>query len=65
MSFDKHDSGVPSSSSVESIEKGQTGQTDVVLQKYTPEQVKKTWRKVDWYIMPIAILLYLASYIDR
>lgn len=27
--------------------------------------VKRAWRKVDLHIMPVAALLYLASYIDR
>ena len=36
-----------------------------VLAEYTPEEVAKTWRKVDLVIMPVAALLYLASYIDR
>ena len=65
MSADKHDSGV-NGSSIESLEKGQpVTAADAALQKYTPEQIEQTWKKVDWYIMPISILLYLASYIDR
>ncbi|KAK7056734.1 hypothetical protein VNI00_002451 [Paramarasmius palmivorus] len=35
------------------------------LAEFSEEEIKKTWRKVDWHIMPIAVLLYLASYIDR
>jgi len=65
MSTAEHDSAVPSSSSVTSLEKGLPPTTDAALQKYTPEEIKATWRKVDWYIMPVSILLYLASYIDR
>ncbi|KAI0357153.1 MFS general substrate transporter [Trametes cingulata] len=42
-----------------------TEEAQVVLEQFDPELVKKTWRKVDWYIMPIAVWLYLASYIDR
>ena len=37
----------------------------VELEHLDPELVKKTWRKVDWNIMPLAVVLYLASYIDR
>ena len=37
----------------------------VELELLDPELVKKTWRKVDLWIMPIAVFLYLASYIDR
>lgn len=37
----------------------------LTLDQYDPELVKKTWRKVDLHIMPVAVLLYLASYIDR
>lgn len=29
------------------------------------EVLKRAWRKVDLHIMPVAVLLYLASYIDR
>lgn len=29
------------------------------------EVLKGAWRKVDLHIMPVAVLLYLASYIDR
>lgn len=36
-----------------------------VLTEYTPEEVAKAWHKVDLVIMPVASLLYLASYIDR
>ncbi|KAH9946732.1 MFS general substrate transporter [Amylocystis lapponica] len=35
------------------------------LEQYDPETIRQTWRKVDLHIMPIAVLLYLASYIDR
>ena len=35
------------------------------LHHLDPILVKKTWRKVDWAIMPLAVLLYLAAYIDR
>ncbi len=33
--------------------------------QFDPELVKRTWRKVDWAILPIAVVLYLAAYIDR
>lgn len=33
--------------------------------EHDEEVVKRAWRKVDMHIMPIAVLLYLASYIDR
>ncbi|KDQ58537.1 hypothetical protein JAAARDRAFT_193095 [Jaapia argillacea MUCL 33604] len=33
--------------------------------EHNEEIVKRAWRKVDFHIMPIAVLLYLASYIDR
>ncbi|KAI0258850.1 MFS general substrate transporter [Gloeopeniophorella convolvens] len=36
-----------------------------VLARFDPEDVKRAWRKVDMHIMPISVLLYLASYIDR
>ncbi|PIL32516.1 MFS general substrate transporter [Ganoderma sinense ZZ0214-1] len=35
------------------------------LDQFDPELVKRTWRKVDWAILPIAVILYLAAYIDR
>lgn len=38
---------------------------ELTLEQYDPEIVRQTWRKVDLHIMPIAVLLYLASYIDR
>ncbi|KAH8105328.1 MFS general substrate transporter [Cristinia sonorae] len=70
MSVVKDDRSEPSSASVTSVEKGQQLQVPLndaaaALQKYTPEQIRRTWRKVDSYIMPVSILLYLASYIDR
>ncbi|KAL1942296.1 hypothetical protein VTO73DRAFT_6360 [Trametes versicolor] len=40
-------------------------EAQVALEQLDPELVKKTWRRVDWHIMPIAVWLYLASYIDR
>ncbi|THH32690.1 hypothetical protein EUX98_g1541 [Antrodiella citrinella] len=62
----QRDSKTPSTSSVASLEKGVTPTTaNVALQKYTPEEIKTTWRKVDWHVMPASIMLYLASYIDR
>ncbi|KII90140.1 hypothetical protein PLICRDRAFT_53249 [Plicaturopsis crispa FD-325 SS-3] len=33
--------------------------------EHDEEVVRRAWRKVDMHIMPIAVLLYLASYIDR
>lgn len=40
-----------------------------VMATHGPEHdhaaVKRAWRKVDLHIMPVAALLYLASYIDR
>jgi hypothetical protein len=35
------------------------------VDEYDPELVKRAWRKVDWHVMPIAVILYLSSYIDR
>ncbi|KAI0039502.1 MFS general substrate transporter [Auriscalpium vulgare] len=35
------------------------------LARFDPADVKRAWLKVDLHIMPIAVLLYLASYIDR
>jgi hypothetical protein len=32
---------------------------------YCCREIARTWRKVDLRIMPIAVILYLASYIDR
>lgn len=40
-------------------------EAQVALEQLDSELVKKTWRRVDWHIMPIAVWLYLASYIDR
>nr|VWO94072.1 Uncharacterized protein [Ganoderma boninense] len=37
----------------------------VELDQFDPELVRRTWRKVDWAILPIAVILYLAAYIDR
>ena len=35
------------------------------LAQFTDEEVKRAWRKVDYHILPVAVLLYLSSYIDR
>lgn len=35
------------------------------LDQYDPREIESAWRKVDWHIMPVSVLLYLASYIDR
>ncbi|KAI1786113.1 MFS general substrate transporter [Ganoderma leucocontextum] len=35
------------------------------LHHFEPELVERTWRKVDWAILPLAVVLYLAAYIDR
>ncbi|KAL7278036.1 LOW QUALITY PROTEIN: hypothetical protein ACG7TL_007998 [Trametes sanguinea] len=42
-----------------------TEEARVILEQIDPGLVKKTWRKVDWNVMPVALWLYLASYIDR
>ncbi len=33
--------------------------------KFTPEQEKKLYRKIDLWLMPILTLMYLASFLDR
>ncbi|OCH91971.1 MFS general substrate transporter [Obba rivulosa] len=38
---------------------------ELTLDQYDPELVRKTWRKVDLHLMPIAVILYLSAYIDR
>ena len=35
------------------------------LSQFTDAEIKRTWRKVDLHILPVAVLLYLSSYIDR
>ena len=63
---DKHDVASPtakvddrdSSSDDKSIDLRERGALDLALQR-------RTWRKVDLHIMSVAVLLYLASYIDR
>ena len=35
------------------------------LDRDDPELAKRAWRKVDLHVMPIAVILYLSSYIDR
>lgn len=35
------------------------------LAQFSEDEVKRAWRKVDWHILPVAVLLYLSSYIDR
>ncbi|KZV97993.1 MFS general substrate transporter [Exidia glandulosa HHB12029] len=35
------------------------------LAQFSQHEVQRAWRKVDLHIMPVAVLLYLASYIDR
>lgn len=53
-------------SSVHSLEKGHDDSDSAsILAKYDTADIERAWRKVDWHIMPIAVLLYLASYIDR
>ncbi len=44
---------------------GELEEAREVFEHLDPELVKRTWRKVDLYIMPLAVLLYLACYIDR
>ncbi|KAI0919969.1 hypothetical protein AcV5_001901 [Taiwanofungus camphoratus] len=53
-----------SSSSVKSIN-DDLEDSHLSLEQYDPEVIRRTWRKVDLHIMPVAVLLYLASYIDR
>ncbi|KAJ3491628.1 hypothetical protein NLI96_g573 [Meripilus lineatus] len=63
----KHDPEVSVASfrSSEKDEKEVRPSAAQLLAKYDQTQIDKAWRKVDWHIMPIAVLLYLASYIDR
>lgn len=35
------------------------------LDQFSEEEIKRAWKKVDWHILPVAVLLYLSSYIDR
>lgn len=35
------------------------------LAQFSEDEIKRTWRKVDLHILPVAVLLYLSSYIDR
>lgn len=46
-------------------EKGQDVVSDPCIGARNEEVLKRAWRKVDLHIMPVAVLLYLASYIDR
>lgn len=56
----------PESPSFKSFEKnGADSVQENPLDKFDPELVKRAWRKVDWHVMPVAVLLYLSSYIDR
>jgi hypothetical protein len=36
-----------------------------ILVQFTDAEIKRTWRKVDLHVLPVAVLLYLSSYIDR
>lgn len=51
--------------SSKSIEKGGASVLENPLDSLDQEVVKRAWRKVDWHIMPVAVILYLSSYIDR
>jgi hypothetical protein len=33
--------------------------------KLTAEEERKLYRKIDWWLMPILTLMYLASFLDR
>lgn len=35
------------------------------LNDFSPEQHAKTFRKVDWHLMPMLMALYLISNLDR
>ena len=40
-------------------------QSENPLSQFTEDEIRRTWRKVDLHILPVAVLLYLSSYIDR
>lgn len=48
-----------------SIEKERPASSSEQSDDFTDAETARTWRKVDLHIMPVAVLLYLASYIDR
>ena len=35
------------------------------LSQFTEAEIRGAWRKVDLHVLPVAVLLYLSSYIDR
>lgn len=40
-------------------------ETSDPLAQFSEHEIKRAWRKVDLHILPVAVLLYLSSYIDR
>lgn len=40
-------------------------QTGDPLAQFSKDEIKWAWRKVDMHILPVAVMLYLSSYIDR
>lgn len=38
---------------------------EALVDDVSPEQHKKTFRKVDWHLMPLLMALYLISNLDR
>ncbi|GJE95210.1 MFS general substrate transporter [Phanerochaete sordida] len=42
-----------------------TRESEGPLAQFSADEVKRAWRKVDFHILPIAVILYLSSYIDR
>lgn len=55
------------SKALESADEGQTSTAadSFASIEYTPAEEKKLVRKIDWILLPITVLLYLLSFLDR
>lgn len=52
--------------SLDKYEHGLSSPVDrIPLSEFSETEIKSAWRKVDMHILPVAVLLYLSSYIDR
>lgn len=54
-----------SSHSLDQEKGGHAETAEALLAQYDPKEIERIWKKVDWHVMPVAMMLYLASYIDR
>ncbi|EKM51388.1 uncharacterized protein PHACADRAFT_129318, partial [Phanerochaete carnosa HHB-10118-sp] len=61
---------VPATEEHKSLDKydettSEDAQDENPLAQFSKDEIKWAWRKVDMHVLPVAVLLYLSSYIDR